>query len=280
MIVSSIGTFYYNLACFLCDLLSPSVPNGYSCKDTFSFVSQIKNANLSKKIIVSYDVTSLFANIPLQETIDIAINLIFNHNPNLNITRKELKKLFFFATSQTHFIFNSKFYNQIDGIAMGSPLAPVLANIIMGFHESKWLNVYNLKKPKFYLRYVDDVLAAFDNEQDSSNFSNFLNNRHPNIKLTIEKQINHFIAFLDVFISGNNNQNLTLQTYHKSTYTGVLLSFKSFTSFSYKISLIKCLIDRSFKICNNWNSFHNGIENIKSNLIKSAFPPFLIDMYR
>ena len=118
LIVSSISTFNYNLARFLCDLLSPLVANDYSFKDTFSFVSQIKNANLSKKFLVSYDVSSLFTNMPLQETIDVAINLIFNHNANLNITKKELKKLFLFATSQTHFIFNSKFYNQIDGVAM------------------------------------------------------------------------------------------------------------------------------------------------------------------
>ena len=133
-------------------------------------LSQIKNANLSKKFLVSYEVTSLFTNIPLQETIDIAINLIFNHNPNLSITQKELKKRFLFPTSQTHFIFNSQFYNQIDGIAMSSPLVPVLANIFMGFYESKWLNEYNLDKPKFYLRHVDDILAAFDKEQDSLNF--------------------------------------------------------------------------------------------------------------
>ena len=158
---------------------------------------------------------------------------------------------------------------------MGSPLAPVLANIFMGFYESKY--EYNLNKPKFYLRYVDDILVAFDKEEDSLDFLNFLNKRHPNIKFTIEKQTNHPIAFLDVFISGINNQNLTLQRYHKSTYTGLLLNFKSFTSFSYKFSLIKCLIDRSFKICNNWNSFHNDIENIKSNLIKNAYPPSLID---
>ena len=62
---------------------------------------------------------------------------------------------------------------------MGSPLAPVLANIFMGFHKSKWLNEYNLNKPKFNLKYVDDILAAFDNEQDSLNFSNFLHNRYP-----------------------------------------------------------------------------------------------------
>ena len=147
--------------------------NDYSCKDTYSFVSQIKNANLSKKFLVSYELTSLFTNIPFQETIDIAINLIFNPNPNQNITKKELKKLFLFATSQTHFIFNSKFYNQIHGVAMGSPLAPVLANIFMGFYKSKWLNEYNLNKPKFCFRYVDDILATFEKEQDSLNFLNF-----------------------------------------------------------------------------------------------------------
>ena len=70
--------------------------------------------------IIKKKVTSLFTNTPLQKTIDTAINLIFNHNPNLNITRKELKKLFLFSTSQAHFVFNSKFYNQIDGLAMGS----------------------------------------------------------------------------------------------------------------------------------------------------------------
>ena len=71
----------------------------------------------------------------------------------------------------------------------------------MGVYESKWLNEYNLNKPKFYLNYADKILAAFDREQDSLG---------PNIKFTIEKQINHSIAFLDVFISGIDNQNLTI----------------------------------------------------------------------
>ena len=84
---------------------------------------------------------------------------------------------------------------------MGSALAPVLANIFMGFHKSKWLNEYNLNKPKFYLRYVDHILAAFGNEQGSLNFLSVLNNRHPNIKFTIEKQNNHSIALPSPFHS-------------------------------------------------------------------------------
>ena len=101
-IVSSIGTFNY-------DLLSPVGADDYFCKDSFLFLklrTQIVPVNFLSPC--NYHVTSLFTIIQLQETTDIAINLIFNHNPNLKITKKELKKLFLFATSQTRFLFNGK----------------------------------------------------------------------------------------------------------------------------------------------------------------------------
>ena len=103
-IASSIRTSNNDLARFLWDLFSHVVPDDYSCKDTFSFASQIKKANLSGKLLVSYHATSLFTNIPLQETIDIAVNLIFNDNTNLNITKKSLKTfLFCYITDSFYF---------------------------------------------------------------------------------------------------------------------------------------------------------------------------------
>ena len=97
-IVSSIDTFNINLARFLSDLLSPLILDDYSSKDTFSFASQIKNVNLSCKFLAT-----IFTNIPLQQTIDTATNLVFIHNLNLNIIKKELKnssfhRLVFFST--------------------------------------------------------------------------------------------------------------------------------------------------------------------------------------
>ena len=53
---------------------------------------------------------------------------------------------------------------------MGSPLGPVFTNVFMRFYESKWVNEYNLNKPKFQLIYVDDILAAFDKKQNSLDF--------------------------------------------------------------------------------------------------------------
>ena len=148
---------------------------------------------------------------------------------------------------------------------MGSPLTPVLANIFMGFYKCKWLNGYNVNKPKLYLRYADDILAAFGKEQDSLDFLNFLNKKHPNIKLTKSKFTITLLSLMYSFqVSIIEISQFKRQ---KSTYTEPVLNYKNFASFLYKIGLNNCLIDKSFKICNNWNSFHNDIESIKFNLI-------------
>ncbi|XP_065664670.1 uncharacterized protein LOC136086305 [Hydra vulgaris] len=135
-IVSSIGTYIYQLAKFLRDLLSPLVNTEFCTKDSFSFVKEISQVNLHKQFLVSYDVTSLYTNFLLQETIDIAVNSIMLNNKNFKITKNDLKKLFNFATSPRHFLFKGHTYDQIDGVAMGSPLAPVLAKFFKGHFEN------------------------------------------------------------------------------------------------------------------------------------------------
>ena len=79
---------------------------------------------------------------------------------------------------------------------MCSLLALVLVNILMGFHKSKRLNEYNIGKPKFCLRYVDDIPAAFENKQDSLNFLNFLNNNHPTLNSLQENKLTIPSVFL------------------------------------------------------------------------------------
>jgi len=96
--------------------------------------------------------------------------------------------MFSIATSQTHFLFNGKVFDQIDGVAMGSPLAPVLANLFLGHHEKIWLKNYQGPSNLFYRRYVDDIFCVFDNENDAKLFFDFINSQHPNIKFTIEKE--------------------------------------------------------------------------------------------
>ena len=169
---------------------------------------------MTDKSLISFDVANLFTNIRLSEAIDIAINLIFENSPDIKFTKRELRKLFRIATSETHFTFNGSIFDQIDGVAMGSPLAPVLANLFMGFHEQNWIEQATNVKPIFYKRYVDDIFAVFESDADA--FYSYLNTRYENIKFTFEKEKDNKLSFLDILIN-NNESDLQTSAFHKKT---------------------------------------------------------------
>ena len=120
-VVSSIGTYNYQLAKYLSDILTPVLPIQNCFKDTFTFIEDLKKVNQDNKFKISFDVASLFTNIPLDETIDLGVDIIHDKVENFDIPKTNLKKLFHFATKQTHFSFNEGIYDQIDGVGMGSP---------------------------------------------------------------------------------------------------------------------------------------------------------------
>ena len=108
------------------------------------------------------------------------------------LPRSVLKVLLEFATKKSHFIFNGQYYDQIDGVAMGSPLGPVLANIFMCHFEEKWVLNSNAR-PSVWFRYVDDTFTLFDNKNTATRFLQYLNNCHANIKFTVEFEENSTI---------------------------------------------------------------------------------------
>ena len=109
--------------------------------------------------LLYYHLTSLFTNILLEETIHLTTNLLWRLVEKIY---KSLQVCFQFATSQTNFLFNGNMYDQVDEVAMGSPLAPILANIFMGYHENEWIRNYNYGGLFYYKRYVDDIFAVFE----------------------------------------------------------------------------------------------------------------------
>ena len=229
-IVSSIGSFNYNLAKYLCDILTPLIPAEHTTKDTFAFVKDVQQVSASGKFLVSYDVCSLFTNIPFNETITMAVDTILESAPEKKISRVKLRKLFEFATSQTQFHFNSQVFDQIDGVAMGSPLAPALANLFLGNQEKVWSSNPESNNVLFYRRYVDDIFCIFENESHADTFLSFLNKHHPNIQFTIEKEASKTLPFLDVLVNTSGNI-INASLYRKRTFTGSLTNFISFTSY-------------------------------------------------
>ena len=99
---------------------------------------------------------------------------------------------------------------------MESPLAPILANLSIGFHERNWLKDSSDTTPLFYRKYVDDIFCIFNNETNAMTFFNFLNTRHANIKFTFETEQDQKLPFLDVLLT-KSTETCTTSLYHKKT---------------------------------------------------------------
>ena len=124
-------------------------------------------------------------------------------------------KLMKSATSGVEFSFNNIMYKQTDGVAMGSPLGPALANIFVGFYEEKLFS--QISKPSTYFRYIADTFAIFCNKVESENFFKQLNCLHPSLKFTFKRK--NCLPFLDI----NMEQTVTsFKTSLDSTYVGNL----------------------------------------------------------
>ena len=94
--------------------------------------------------------------------------------------QKKILRNFLNSQLQEHILFDGNYYDQIDGVAMGSPLRPVLANLFMGFYNKQWLKEFNFCKVLLYRRYVDDIICLFNCEVDAMKYFDYLNSRHPN----------------------------------------------------------------------------------------------------
>ena len=160
---------------------------------------------------------------------------------------------------------------------MGSPLAPVLANIFMRWFEEKAISEYTGPQPSFYRRYVDDSFLIFNQASHIDPFFSHMNSIHNNIKFTKEEETEvGYFPFLDIKITKGNGQFRT-STYYKPTHTDVYTNWYSFTPRKYKINLMKTLFHRAFNICSDIDLFKEDAAFIKNNLLKNQYPAKLVD---
>ena len=228
---------------------------------------------------MSFDVVSLFTQIPTDATIEIILKEAYK-NPRLTrfhgLKRPDLKRLLEICTKESLFLFNGEFYDQVDGVSMDSPLGPLMANAFMCDLETKVMNELKKLGVVKWLRYVDDIFAIVDNEQQVEKILSFLNSIDHNIKFTVEHEKNASLPFLDTRVNVTNS-GLVTTLYHKPTFTGVYLNWTSLTSKKYKLGLIYCLLDRAWKICAEEKLREEEFEKIRVMLRKNEYPDRIIN---
>ena len=283
-ILSMINAPQHELAKWLAELLKPVLEkfSEFNVKDTYDFCQQLDEFQqqerhlIEQSVMCSFDVKSLFTNVSLQETINISTKALY-HDPDIikpRVPEDLFVKLMKKATMDVEFRFAGTMYRHTDGVAMGSPLDPVLANIFMGYCDQQ---IPRSNLPLFYRRYVDDTFAVFESANKSEEFLTLLNNIHCSLNFTTEMEHENAIPFLDINVQRTGNE-LHRSIYRKKTFTGLYTRFDSFCPMNQKLSTLKSLVARAVKLCTP-ELLEQEMDKLRSIFMNNGFPIKIINKY-
>jgi len=168
-------------------------------------------------LLVTADVSSLYPSIPIEESINIITDMVEQYDNPTYSPIVIVKSLLEYILYCNCFTFTGFFFLQVRGVAMGTPMAPNFANLYMANFEEKFIFTFPFQ-PKFYKRYIDDIILIFDHPLDNfMQFKEHLNTVHPTMKFTFEHTYTT-INYLDITIKARNNR-CHIQPYFKKTNT-------------------------------------------------------------
>jgi hypothetical protein len=253
-VISSINSIGQPIAKFLAKILENiRDKNKYNFNNSHEFKTYIDTIQSPEHDheLVSFDVVSLFTNVPLDLVFEILENRWDDIDEYTGLTKTQFFDLLRFCLYDcNYFLYNAKIYKQKEGLAMGSSLSTVLSDFIM----EKLLDTQIPKfpfKPIFFKKYIDDNITILP-KQHINETLDILNNFHPKITFTKENQLNSRIPFLDMTLIKENGKIIT-NFYRKPTSSGRILNFHSAHPFHMKrntainfIKRIKRLSDRRF----------------------------------
>ena len=279
-ILSATGTYNFMIAKWLDEKLKPISINEFTVSDPLRFSEELrKKVIVDGEILVSYDVSSLFTNVPVDETIEILVEKAFhkewfNYKYNLGLKESDLRALLNIAVKNQLFQLDGKLYEQTDGVAMGSPLGPLMANTFMCSIEEKLVN--NMDMPSFYHRFVDDTITSQRSLATAEDFLDTLNSCHESLNFTMECEVDGKLPFLGMEAI-RNDDHLETKVYVKPTNTGLLLHYQSHVDRRYKRSLITTMLNRAFRLSSSWEHFVEECERLKNIFVHLKYPLGLVD---
>jgi len=249
-ILSATRTYNCKLAKWLDEKLKLLSVNDHTINDMFVFADELHEMEINEHdLLVSYDISPLFTNVPVDETIESIAEKAFENNwfneaHSLNITKSDLIELLRIATQHQLFQFEGNLYQQVDCVAMGSPLGPLMANALTCNIEQQ-LETKN-KMPEVYKSYVYGTLSVMTDVETASEFLT-LNNIHTSIDFTMALKENGRLPCLGMEVM-KNGCSLNTKVYKKPTDSGLLLHYLSHLDGRYKRSLLNTMLNCAFKL--------------------------------
>jgi len=257
-------------------LLRPYVPLPPSyVKDTTDFVNHIERLPRleASDLLVTLDVTSLYTNIPNEESLQTARDTLHKHRQDTHEALKNdhIVALLELVLTCNNFEFNGQHFLQTQGVAMGTRVAPTIANLVMGAFEEKYIYQYHLPPP-IWLRYIDDNFMIWPHGQAQLDiFMNHLNTVHPTLKFTHETSPES-LTFLDTRVIKDHTGQLYTTLYTKPTDTHAYLHYSSCHPKHQKTSGPYSQFLRIKRICSKSSDYQKEANKLIDHYINRGYP--------
>ena len=279
-VVSQVNSITRPIAAWLASQLSVYLGcfSNAHVKNSLEFKSRLnefaqENDTTSLRMI-SLDIQQLFTSVPVDEVLNFIERKIDTGEIATLIPKQNFMRLLEICVKNNVFEFDNQFYKQKEGLSMGSPISPVLANLFMEYVESELLpNVRN--KPVLWIRYVDDIFALIKNESDHEDLLNNLNSLSSTIKFTCELQNNNKLAFLDCLVTHRSDEFL-YEIYRKSSHCGTYLHYYSAHPKHVKKSVLFSLLLRAYRLSSTMFR-PKEIEKIFYDFGRLGYPVYLMN---
>ncbi|XP_062713448.1 uncharacterized protein LOC134290344 [Aedes albopictus] len=264
-----------NLCKYMADILQRSFQSQYNAVDSKSFCVYANNLRIpSNHILVSFDAVSLFTNVTKDVVVHDIIMMWDEIGKNTEINLDFFLEIVGFCFDASFFCFRGKYYHQISGTAMGSPLSPILADIVMDNLISRAINLAGIP-PEYIRKYVDDLFLVIHKDQVDRVLALF-NAQNEQIKFTSETEENRKLPFLDLLVIRQEDGTVKTDWYAKPIASGRILNYFSFHSADQKLSVVINFIDR-VRSLSTIRSREEQDELIRSHLQKNDYPRGLIN---
>ncbi|XP_053691601.1 uncharacterized protein LOC128740115 [Sabethes cyaneus] len=220
-VVPNITAPSYMLSKYISRILQSSMKSEYSIPDSFASCEYINSVTLPPEyVMISLDVIALFPSIPQELITKGIIDNWQQIKTKTNICLDLFLEIVEFCVNSSYFQYNNKFYQQINGTAMGSPLSPILAEIVMDTLIKATLETTATTVPVIK-KYVDDLFLAVHQHQIQEIIDDF-NKYHPSLQFTCEEEKDNTLPYLDMLLIRQENQTISSRWYAKPTASGFL----------------------------------------------------------
>lgn len=247
-----------------------------SSKDVIQALEKVRSITNEQVWIITGDVTAFYTNIPTKRCSKVIAGAWKRFQSSSNITMKTISQMVNFVMDNNFFRYRGQTFKQVQGLAMGTACAPVVANLYAAYFELK-AKIVHQEGVLFYGRYIDDILCLFQGTREEAlAFTHKLNLGGLEVRWSISSKRQEFLD-IELILERDGLRVVHTRLYRKPMNRHLYIPWSSAHPLHVKKGFVKAELTRLAIICSKHEYFTDARREFYGNLRRRGYPSETLD---